>query len=184
MSRAISSVPLFSVSLRSILAALVVLALAAGAAWADERQATAVSPQTRAGQQTGGQQEAVRLEQGSQAETQQNGGGIGDGASATDAESAPQIAGRKRMTATRTPSPLVIDGFVNEPEWAMAEEVRDFMQRDPDNGQPGSERTVARVMFDEENIYLSFVLYDSQPDRITARDLRRDSPLRMGRPAG
>jgi len=81
------------------------------------------------------------------------------------------------MSATRTPHPPVIDGFVNDPEWSLAEEVSDFMQRDPDNGQPGSERTVARVLFDEENIYLSFMLYDSQPDRITARDLRRDSRM-------
>jgi hypothetical protein len=138
-----------------------------------------MAPQVSSGQLPLEKQAQAGGPQGPQAEAQQgeNGGQLEDGPSAVEGEAPPQIAGRKRMTATRTPSPLVIDGLLNETEWALAEEIRDFMQRDPDNGQPGSERTVARVLFDEEYLYLSFVLYDSQPDRITARDLRRDSRM-------
>ena len=116
-------------------------------------------------------------QQSSDVAQQEQSGRLGDDMTAAEGEAAAQFAGRKRMSATRTPRPPVIDGFVNDPEWAQAETVTDFMQRDPDNGQPGSERTVARVLFDKDNIYLSFVMYDSQPDRITARDLRRDSRM-------
>jgi hypothetical protein len=156
----------------------------AAPAWAASQQSTVVEQVEQAtqqvvAQQAENQQAEAQGSGGAVAEDEQSEGGgqIGDIPAAAEGEATAQIAGRKRMTATRTPSPMVIDGILNEPEWALAERVSDFMQRDPDNGQPGSERTVARVMFDEENIYLSFVMYDGQPERITARDLRRDSRM-------
>jgi hypothetical protein len=162
-----------------LLALAATLLFAGSPAVAAQQPAMALAQQVRADQASGENQAQAGEPQDPQGEAQQNGNGgdLGESSVSAEGEPLPQIAGRKRMTATRTPSPLVIDGFLNETEWALAEEVRDFMQRDPDNGQPGSERTVARVMFDEEYIYLSFVLYDSQPDRITARDLRRDSRM-------
>jgi len=84
----------------------------------------------------------------------------------------------KKMEARFTNAPPVIDGNLNDPEWNFADKVTDFMQREPDNSQPGSERTEAMILFDDNYIYVGFMMYDSQPDRITATDLRRDSALR------
>ena len=84
----------------------------------------------------------------------------------------------KRMEARFTNAPPEIDGNLSDPEWNFADKVTDFMQREPDNGQPGSERTEAMILFDDNYIYVGFMMYDSQPDRITATDLRRDSALR------
>ncbi len=86
------------------------------------------------------------------------------------------IAGKK-MTVTYTNAPPVIDGLLNDPEWNFAEPVTDFLQREPDNAQPGSERTEVRMLYDDEALYFAWYMYDSEPDRIIATDLRRDSRL-------
>jgi hypothetical protein len=95
----------------------------------------------------------------------------GEGASAA-------IVGGKRMTAAKTPAPPRIDGLLDEDEWRLAEVVSDFLQREPGSGQPASERTEVRILFDDENLYLGFILYDSRPDQIAASDLQRDSRMR------
>ena len=105
-----------------------------------------------------------------------------DGDGETEEEDAAYLAevqaiSGKKMTATFTNAPPVIDGSLNDPEWSFAEPVTDFLQREPDNGQPGSERTEVRILYDEENIYIAFMMYDREPDRIVATDLRRDSRL-------
>ena len=84
----------------------------------------------------------------------------------------------KRLNVSYTNAPPEIDGILNDPEWNFAEQITDFRQREPDNGQPGSERTEVRVLYDEDALYFAFYLYDREPDKILAQDLRRDS--RMG----
>ncbi len=89
-----------------------------------------------------------------------------------------QAINGKKMSVGFTNAPPVIDGVLNDPEWNFAERVTDFMQREPDNGQPASERTEVRMLYDEEALYFAFYLYDSDPDGIIARELRRDDWLR------
>lgn len=94
----------------------------------------------------------------------------------TEEESELPVDGKK-TAATPTSVPPVIDGDLGDDVWALADVVTDFLQRDPVEGAPASERTEVRVLYDETAIYLAFVLYDSEPDRIIASDLRRDSRL-------
>ncbi len=89
-----------------------------------------------------------------------------------------QALSGKKITVTYTKAPPVIDGVLNDPEWNFAEPITDFMQREPDNGQPASERTEVRILFDGEALYFAFSMYDSEPDKIIARELRRDNALR------
>jgi hypothetical protein len=86
------------------------------------------------------------------------------------------LAGKK-MTVTFTNAPPVIDGVLNDPEWNFAEPITDFMQREPDNAQPGSERTEVRILYDDEALYFAWYMYDSEPDKIAAQELRRDDRL-------
>ena len=83
----------------------------------------------------------------------------------------------KRMNVAYTNAPPEIDGVLNDPEWNFADPVTDFMQREPDNGQPGSERTEVRMLYDDDALYFAFYLYDREPDKIFAQDLRRDSKM-------
>lgn len=67
---------------------------------------------------------------------------------------------------------------MDEPGWAEAPEASDFIQLQPDKGEPASERTVARILFDDRYVYFGFWCYDSEPQKIAARMTKRDSDLR------
>ena len=73
---------------------------------------------------------------------------------------------------------IQLDGLLNEPEWKMVSPATDFIQRDPDEGSPSSEKTEVYVIYDEENLYVGGMLFDSNPDGILAYQKRRDQSLR------
>ena len=50
-----------------------------------------------------------------------------------------------------------------------------FLQQVPQEGAPATEPTEMWVFFDDENIYVAARCLDSQPERIIANELRRDS---------
>src|SRR6266850_749041 len=60
----------------------------------------------------------------------------------------------------------IIDGDLSDPVWARAGVLDDFAQVEPDTGRPASERTVLRILYDENNIYFSVYCYDDEPDKI------------------
>jgi hypothetical protein len=93
------------------------------------------------------------------------------------AQNAPGAEARERpvVAAARATGPIHVDGRLDEPAWAEARPVSDFTQVDPDEGQPVSERTEARVLFDDEAIYIGVRLYDRE--RPTMRLGRRDMAL-------
>lgn len=80
------------------------------------------------------------------------------------------------VTAVRAaPAPPVIDGRLDDPAWQAAQPITDFTQREPHEGQPGSERTEARVLYTDNAIYVAMRAYDSHPDKIVAQLTRRDA---------
>ena len=64
-----------------------------------------------------------------------------------------QDPGRK-VTATFIESPIVMDGILDEAAWSLAEPTSDFIQKEPRTGEPSSERTEVRILYDDENLYL------------------------------
>ena len=68
-----------------------------------------------------------------------------------------------------------LDGVPNEPVWLSADSITDFTQQDPDEGRPGSERTVVRVLATPRGLYVGLWAYDSQPGGIRHAQLRRDA---------
>ena len=74
--------------------------------------------------------------------------------------------------AVRTTSPVQLDGRLNEAAWAAAPVTDSFTQIDPDEGQPASQRTEVRVMYDDAFLYVGARLHDT--GRITGRLGRRD----------
>ena len=82
-----------------------------------------------------------------------------------------------RMRAFRISEPLKIDGHLEEAAWQEAEAAEGFTQRDPVEGAPASERTWVRVLYDARKIYFGFMCYDSEPEKIVANEMRRDSDL-------
>jgi hypothetical protein len=70
-----------------------------------------------------------------------------------------------------------IDGFIDDAVWARAEPITGFVQQVPIEGNPATEKTEVRILYDERAIYIGAILYDSQPDEILITDSRRDSGL-------
>ena len=80
----------------------------------------------------------------------------------------------REMVATRTITPPILDGVIDDDVWSFAKQESDFVQFEPYNLSKPSESTIARVLYDNDNIYVSINNIDSQPDKITGRLSRRD----------
>ncbi len=78
----------------------------------------------------------------------------------------------------RTAQPITLDGRLTEADWALADSVTDFRQRDPAEGAPASERTVVRVLSTPAGMAIGWWCYDTDAARIVRSQLRRDAELR------
>lgn len=76
------------------------------------------------------------------------------------------------VRATEAPT---IDGVVSEEEWAGAPVFSDFIQFEPQRGDPSVVRSEARILYDSAFVYVAFKGWD--PDPVTAQLTRRDSDL-------
>lgn len=73
-----------------------------------------------------------------------------------------------------------LDGRVDDAAWAAATPVTNFTQRDPHEGQRGSQGTEVRFLFDGSALYVGARMYDSSGaggvrSRLTRRDRMRAS---------
>ena len=76
--------------------------------------------------------------------------------------------------AVPSTSPIVLDGKLNEEIWQQAPAVVDFVQRDPAEGAEPSQRTEARIAYDEGALYVAVRAFDNDADRIVGILTRRD----------
>lgn len=81
------------------------------------------------------------------------------------------------MTAFPAGEPVRLDGSLSERTWRDAEPVTGFTQRELVEGDPATEKTEVRILFDEENLYIGITCFDSEPDRILRREMQRDAYL-------
>jgi hypothetical protein len=80
-----------------------------------------------------------------------------------------------RLQARRATGPVVVDGRLDEADWAMAPSADRFRQIEPDQGSPASFDTEVRVLYDAENLYVSARCHDSEGAAgVRVRNLRRD----------
>jgi len=68
----------------------------------------------------------------------------------------------------------VVDGIPDEAAWLEAEEITGFIQAIPEPGMPASERTVVRVLYDGDRLYISAVCYESDMSGIIVPSLEQD----------
>jgi hypothetical protein len=75
----------------------------------------------------------------------------------------------------RTVAPPAIDGRLEDAVWREAPSVELTKTFIPDFGREASERTVAFMAYDAENLYFAFKCYDREPDKIKAALADRDT---------
>ena len=72
---------------------------------------------------------------------------------------------------SREPAPFL---SVYDAAYQEVQPADGFVQQEPIEGAPATERTEAWVVYDDDHLYVAARLWDSQPDRMVANELRRD----------
>ena len=80
-----------------------------------------------------------------------------------------------RMSAHRTSEAIKVDGVLDEPVWQNVEPIRQLYQIQPNQGDPATEQSEVRILYDDKKLYFGFIFFDSEMDKVVANDMRRDS---------
>ena len=80
----------------------------------------------------------------------------------------------RSTTAVRVEQAPKLDGTLNDPVWQQATSVSNFLQREPFEGQPPTEKTEVRIVYTKHDVYFGITCFDADPKRIVATELRRD----------
>ena len=86
-------------------------------------------------------------------------------------------ATRRVATAIQVGEAPMVDGLLNEGAWLKAIPLDGFTQAEPLQGQPASQRTEVRILYDANAVYVGAILHDSDPSQIVTTDTRRDANL-------
>ncbi len=78
------------------------------------------------------------------------------------------------LLVNKLKSPIVLDGNLTE-EVYNNEPICNFIQREPNEGELSKEKSCVWISFDESNLYISAMMYDSQPNEINTIIARRDN---------
>ncbi len=85
-------------------------------------------------------------------------------------------AAQPSIKAVYVSKPPTIDGRLNDEAWTNAAKVDELYQREPNPGQPVSEKTVFYVCHDASHLYVGIKCFDD-PKKITAKEMARDVSL-------
>lgn len=80
---------------------------------------------------------------------------------------------RPTLQAVRATTPVKMDGVLDEAAWAAAPIVDTFIQQEPKEGQPATDRTEVRVIYDAGHLYIGVHAYASLA--VSATEMRRDA---------
>ena len=83
--------------------------------------------------------------------------------------------GRATIRAVRLTAPIRVDGRLDEAVYASVPPISDFIQTEPLEGSPATEKTELWVLFDHNNVYVVARCWESHPERMVVNEMRRDS---------
>ena len=89
---------------------------------------------------------------------------------------AAEVPAPRTVTAVRVSGPVRIDGRLTEDAW-QTPGFDGFIQSDPTDGAPATERTTVWIAYDRENLYVAARCRDSRPDGIIRLLGRRDDEV-------
>lgn len=95
------------------------------------------------------------------------------------AQPSPATVARPAAGAGKAEAPPVIDGdIINDEAWRNATPAPgEFVQKNPREGDPASERTEVRILYTRTALYVGVICFDRDPSGIIISNARRDASL-------
>ncbi len=90
----------------------------------------------------------------------------------SSAQELPDDADKPSYRAIRVETPPVIDGDLSDAAWQGAHVLTELVQVVPGRGVPPSQRTEARLVYDDQALYAAFYAYESDPSAVTRTMMR------------
>ena len=86
------------------------------------------------------------------------------------------------IKAVQIDGPITMDGRLNEDVWAQAQPAKGFTQggRSAHPGQPASQETEARFLYDSDNLYIGVICYENDVEHMIVNGLKRDFQSNVG----
>lgn len=85
-----------------------------------------------------------------------------------------QVSLPNTLQAVYTDKAVLLDGHLLDSVWNVAPRISNFTQRELNFGEPSSETTQVAMAYDDVYLYIAVWCFDSTPDQIIAKELRRD----------
>ena len=92
----------------------------------------------------------------------------------TPTSAIPRKASPTAAVASRAVAPPVLDGRGDDPAWADAQVIDQFLEVQPNEGKESRFKTEVRVTYDDKFLYVLARMYDPAPDSIISALSRRD----------
>jgi len=89
----------------------------------------------------------------------------------------PTDPGQKTVQVVRTATAPVIDGDLSDAVWSTAAVVDDLHQVSPIEYAEPYERTEVLILYGDEALYIAARLYDTEPELITAKNMRQNDQI-------
>ena len=84
--------------------------------------------------------------------------------------------GFAQVVIPKAPDPPSIDGIVDDAVWQTGALIDEFVQREPAQGAPMTEKTEVFILYDADNIYFGIKCYQT-PGTIAAKEMLRGARL-------
>ncbi len=79
-----------------------------------------------------------------------------------------------KIIPTKINQSIKLDGNLDEKIWKELQQTDNFTQREPQNGEPATEKTEVAFCYDDEKLYVGIWCYDKNPSKIIRKGMRRD----------
>jgi hypothetical protein len=81
---------------------------------------------------------------------------------------------KPELKAVRIDRPLNLSGKMDDPLWLKALPVELNFEASPGENTPAKQKTIAMILYDQENLYIGFICQDTMPQNIRAHMSDRD----------
>jgi len=86
-------------------------------------------------------------------------------------------SGSKTLQAVFIQENVSIDGSLREPFWDNVLPATHFIQKELVEGDPASEKTEVKIVYDNDNVYIGLTCHDNNPEAIIHNEMERDVDL-------